>query len=199
MALPPMIIFVRKSLLEVHHRCGVIGGRPRASRALAAGIQALASSLAVSEVVPGRTNTGCMILFKQALLHTTLPANDTAALYLFASNTIIPVTRAENKTTRTLHKLYSNVTDWGRARGAVLSSSAWHVATGAEHEGLLTFGGDGGARPGACPVVHVHDYEPSRVVAWQLLGFQVCPHAACCLPVGSHPSLAGACAATRSP
>jgi hypothetical protein len=167
---------------------------PCGPRPLPAGIQALAATLAVSEVVPGRTNTGCMILFKQALLHTTLPANDTAALYLFASNTIIPVTRAENKTTRTLHKLYNNVADWGRARGAVLSSSSWHMATGAEHEGLLTFGGDGGTRLGACPVVYVHNHEPSRVVAWQLLGFQVCVHASYWLPVDGHSSSAGACA-----
>ena len=138
------------------------------------GVQALAASLAASEAIPGRANAGCMLLFKQAVLHSTLGAADAAALYLFASNTIIPVVRAANKTTRTLQKLYSSVADWTKPTGAALDAASWHVAKGREQDGLLTYGGGtDGAKLGACALVHIARQRPCRLVAWQLHGFLV--------------------------
>ena len=138
-----------------------------------AGVQALLASLAASEAVPGRRTVGVMLLHKHAVLHTNLDAADAAALYLFASSTVIPVTRAENKTTRPLQQLYQNVTDWGKTADSALAGAAWHMAKGSEHAGLLTYGAEGSSRPGMCPLLYTSAGDACRLVAWQHAGFQV--------------------------
>jgi hypothetical protein len=122
---------------------------------------------------------GCMLLFKAALLHTTLSAEDTTALYLFASRNIIPVTRVENKTTRTFQKLYAGVADWGKPAGAILDPSAWSMAAGPEQQGFLFCDHCGSQTEGramtsgGCPEVYLDDGEPARLVVWQTQGLLV--------------------------
>ena len=169
-----------------------------------AGLLALGSAVAVSEALPGRRTAGCMLLYKQALLHSTLSASDTEALYMFASQAIIPVTRAENKTTRTLQKLYSNLTDWSRGDISALHAASWRVATGKEQEGLLTHGSESAAKLGECPQVFLQQSGASRLVAWQSEGFLVrtcqcdsvcaiCKQACCRAPLNVH-----SCSSKRS-
>lgn len=158
-----------------------------------AGLLALSSAIVASEALPGRRTAGCMLLYKQALLHSTLSAQDSEALYLFASQAIIPVTRAENKTTRSLQKLYSRVTDWSKGDSSPLHAASWHIATTQEHEGLLTYGTDGAARIGECPQVYLQAAHPARLVAWQSDGFLVR------LPCGSCRGASGVVAAMCRP
>ena len=138
----------------------------------AAGIQSLTAALKVTQVLPGRDTLGVMLTFKQAVLHTTLGAGDSEALYLFASRTTIPATRAENKTTRPLQKLYSSVADWGSVSQRVLDAAAWHVAAGGDLEGIITYGGEPSARCGHCPLLFEARERACRLVAWQHAGFQ---------------------------
>jgi hypothetical protein len=114
-----------------------------------------------------------MLLYKQALLHSSLSAADTASMYLLASMTIIPVVRAENKTTRALHKIYSSVADWSKHSHTLLEAAMWHVSAAKGAEGLLTHGQDATAL-GQCPLVYSDGSQPCRLIAWQQVGFVVC-------------------------
>jgi hypothetical protein len=137
------------------------------------GLQSLTATLMASELVPGRTTAGCMLLYKQAVLHTTLPASDSAALYLLASNTVIPTTRAVNKTTRTLQKLYSSVADWSKRTNSLFNTAMWHVSSAKGDEGLLTHGAASASQLGACPLMFVRREQACRLIVWQTSGFLV--------------------------
>lgn len=120
-----------------------------------------------------------MITYKQALLHTTLSAEDSTALYLFASRNVIPLTRAENKTTRTFQRLYAGVADWGKRVGAILDPAAWSMAASPEQQGFLfmqcgvQLEAGASAGWGGCPELYLEHGEPIRLVVWQQHGFMV--------------------------
>eukprot|EP00892_Ulva_mutabilis_P000367 jgi/Ulvmu1/10330/UM061_0013.1 len=144
------------------------------------GLQAFISSLAATSALPSRATRGCMATYKETLLHSTLSASDTTALYLFLSRNTIPVIRTENKTTKTLQKLYTGVTEWKRDDANVLDPAAWVAATTAEHQGFVLCESAGSAveqGPGpssaGCPVLYLEDGSPCRLVVWQTQGFQV--------------------------
>ena len=142
-----------------------------------AGVQAIAAALSATSPVQERSALGCMITYKEALLHTTLSAEDAAALYLFASRNVIPVTRAENKTTRTFHRLYAGVKDWGKRAGAILDPAAWSMAATPEHMGFLFCEQCGvpmeAGTSGGCPELYLQHGKPARLVVWQQQGFMV--------------------------
>lgn len=140
----------------------------------------MAAALSATNLVQERPTLGCMITYKQALLHTTLSADDAEALYLFASRNVIPLTRTENKTTRTFQRLYSGVTDWRKRTGAILEPASWSPASTPEHQGFLFCEQCGtqleaGALStcGGCPELYLACGEPSRLVVWQQQGFMV--------------------------
>jgi hypothetical protein len=122
-----------------------------------------------------------MLTYKQALLHSTLSGSDTQATYLFASLNAIPVTRMENKTTRTLQKLYAGVTEtWSKPPADMLNPSAWSLATEAEGEGFLLCDQVGheedlghGVGAKGCPMVFLEDGQACRLLVWQQQGFLV--------------------------
>lgn len=121
-----------------------------------------------------------MATFKETLLHSTLSGADTTALYLFLSRNAIPVTRTENKTTKTLQKLYTGVTEWTRDDANVLDPAAWAVSSTAEHSGLVLCNCPETAvepAPGpstsGCPALYLESGEACRLVVWQTQGFQV--------------------------
>lgn len=146
----------------------------------AAALQSFMAALAATSALPNRTTMGCMATFKETLLHSTLSASDTTALYLFLSRNAIPVTRTENKTTKTLQKLYTGVTEWTRDDANILDPAAWALTSTAEHHGLVLCVCPGAAmEPGpgpstaGCPVLYLQGGEPCRLVVWQNQGFQV--------------------------
>lgn len=146
-----------------------------------AGLQAIAAALSATSPVQERPAFGCMITYKEALLHTTLSAEDATALYLFASRNVIPLTRAENKTTRTFQRLYAGVTDWGKRPGAILDPAAWSMAATPEQLGFLFCEQCGvqvetgaSAASGGCPELYLEHGQPARLVVWQQQGFMVC-------------------------
>jgi hypothetical protein len=115
-----------------------------------------------------------MLAYKQDLLHSTLSAQDSEALYLLASRTVIPATRVENKTTRTLHKIYSSVADWGSNCQQILDPAAWIVCATGDLEGCITCCHEGSSGKGICPLLYEQRRNPCRLIAWQRSGFQVC-------------------------
>jgi hypothetical protein len=114
-----------------------------------------------------------MLAFKQAVLHSTLSAKDSEALYLLASKTIIPATRAENKTTRTLHKIYTSVADWAVNSQRILDPASWRVCPAGDLEGCITCNYQDSTGNGLCPLLYEQGRHPCRLTAWQTSGFQV--------------------------
>lgn len=141
------------------------------------------ASLTAGAALPNRATHGCIATYKETLLHSTLSASDTTALYLFLSRNAIPVTRTENKTTKTLQKLYNGVTEWTRDDANILDPAAWAVATSAEHQGFVLCDSachaqehGAAASLAGCPALFLEDGSPCRLVVWQTQGFQVhCP------------------------